>query len=100
MSSMPILTDHSAEHQVSLPPRLVLEILSPSTWRRDLGAKREAYAAGGVQDYWVIAPETPSVTCYRLDGQVYREEVHLGGEHTWMARPPFQVALSPARLVA
>lgn len=35
-------------------PILVAEVLSPSTERRDLGIKRDAYLRWGVKDYWVI----------------------------------------------
>ena len=37
-------------------PDFVLEILSPSTWRYDLGAKRDRYAALGVGEYWLHDP--------------------------------------------
>jgi len=33
---------------------LVIEILSPATREYDLGKKRDAYAAGGVGEYWMI----------------------------------------------
>jgi Uma2 family endonuclease len=36
------------------PADLVIEILSPATRDYDLGEKREAYAAGGVPEYWMI----------------------------------------------
>ncbi|MGQ0649537.1 MAG: Uma2 family endonuclease [Gemmatimonadaceae bacterium] len=35
-------------------PILVVEILSGSTRRRDLGLKRDLYAAFGIPEYWVI----------------------------------------------
>ena len=35
-----------------LPPTFVLEIGSPSTWRRDAGEKRDIYARIGVSEYW------------------------------------------------
>ena len=40
-------------------PDFVLEIVSPSTWRRDLGAKRARYAALGVGEYWLHDPPRP-----------------------------------------
>jgi Uma2 family endonuclease len=36
------------------PADLVVEILSPATRDYDLGDKRDAYAAGGVPEYWMI----------------------------------------------
>ena len=38
--------------EVGKPPDYVLEIASPSTARRDLGAKRDLYARIGVGEYW------------------------------------------------
>ena len=39
------------------PPLLVLEVLSESTWRSDLGPKLDAYAAMGIAEYWLYDPE-------------------------------------------
>ena len=37
-------------------PDFVLEIGSPSTWRQDLGPKRDLYASLGVGEYWKFDP--------------------------------------------
>ena len=37
-------------------PDLMVEILSPSTARRDWGVKRELYAKHGVKEYWITDP--------------------------------------------
>ena len=37
-------------------PELALEILSRSTWRKDVTAKRLLYEALGVGEYWIIDP--------------------------------------------
>ena len=39
------------------PPLLVLEVLPESTWRADLGPKRDTYAAMGIAEYWLYDPE-------------------------------------------
>ncbi|MFV1996366.1 MAG: Uma2 family endonuclease, partial [Verrucomicrobiales bacterium] len=39
-------------------PDLVVEILSPSTAKFDLGHKKAIYARCGVLEYWVVDPET------------------------------------------
>ena len=51
------------------PPDFVLEVASESTFRRDLGVKRDDYAAFGIPEYW------------RFDetGEYYGER--LAGEH-------------------
>ena len=38
--------------EVGKAPDFVMEIASPSTWRRDLGEKRDVYARMGVREYW------------------------------------------------
>ncbi len=42
--------------EVSLegPADLVIEVLSPATRDYDMGEKRDAYASGGVPEYWII----------------------------------------------
>lgn len=57
-------------------PDLVLEIVSPSTWRTDLDAKRNRYAALGVGEYWLHDPhanfKSPALAGYRLFGRSYK----------------------------
>jgi Uma2 family endonuclease len=53
------------------PPRLVCEILSPSTRGRDLIRKRSLYARFGVPWYWVVDPDGRSFEELQLDGDAY-----------------------------
>jgi Uma2 family endonuclease len=53
------------------PPDIVVEILSPSTRARDVGRKKEIYAALGVPEYWVVDPERRAVTVFALRGGAY-----------------------------
>lgn len=45
-------------------PDLVVEILSPSTAATDLRDKRDDYRAAGVPAYWILDPDTRSVTVW------------------------------------
>jgi len=45
-------------------PDLVVEILSPSTMRRDRSHKKDVYAQCGVQEYWLVSPGDKSVEVY------------------------------------
>ena len=47
-------------------PSLAVEILSPSTRRRDMTIKLSKYRHAGVQEYWIIDPETREVMVYDL----------------------------------
>ena len=62
-------------------PDFVLEVLSPSTWKRDL-AKRKTYARLGVEEYFVFDPTgdfiQPMLQGYRLDWGRYRPMAGLG----------------------
>ena len=51
-------------------PDLVVEILSPSTARRDWGVKRELYAKHGVKEYWVADPANKTVWVMLLNGGI------------------------------
>lgn len=42
------------ETRITAAPEIVVEILSPSTARRDRGAKRRLYEKFGVREYWLI----------------------------------------------
>ena len=66
------------------PPDLVVEILSESTWKKDVGVGREIadkmrhYQSVGVSEYWIYNPELlqqkkgiPFFTGYALQGNRY-----------------------------
>ena len=48
-------------------PDLVIEILSPSTRRRDRLVKWNLYQRAGVREYWLVNPEEQSVQVMLLD---------------------------------
>ena len=50
-------------------PILVAEIRSRTTWRRDVGPKRDLYLALGVPEYWIVDGDERAVTVVR-PGQV------------------------------
>ncbi len=46
-------------------PALVIEVLSPSTRKRDREVKRRLYARSGVREYWLVDPDLNAVTVHR-----------------------------------
>ena len=48
-------------------PDLVIEILSPSTRRRDLITKHAKYAEAGVREYWIVDIDAQSVVVYDFE---------------------------------
>lgn len=55
-------------------PDLAVEVISPTSRRRDRVTKLNAYAALGVSEYWIIDPEAHTLECFTLD-------VGKGGYH-------------------
>jgi Uma2 family endonuclease len=53
-------------------PDLVVEILSPSTARRDLGEKLRLYADSGIREYWIVDPEAKTFEFLVNDGGAFR----------------------------
>ena len=48
------------------PPNLVVEILSDSTAHLDKRTKLKVYASTGVEELWLVDPETKSIKIYFL----------------------------------
>ncbi|MBR1397452.1 MAG: Uma2 family endonuclease [Selenomonadaceae bacterium] len=58
-------------------PDLVVEILSPSTARRDKNEKFFAYEKYGVKEYWIVSPEAKSVDVYHnINGKFVLDNVY------------------------
>lgn len=58
-------------------PDLVVEILSKSTMKRDIGLKKKVYAKYGVKEYWIVSHWSKSIEVYYLtDGVFELDEVY------------------------
>ena len=66
------------------PPDFVLEVSSPSTVKRDIGSKREIYAAARVPEYWLFDPLgeylQPRLQGFRLVNGQYAALAATGAE--------------------
>ena len=67
-------------------PDLVIEVISPSTAKRDRTVKLDLYRQLGVAEYWVVVPDAEQVELWRLGAGVAEPErytdrvpVRLGG---------------------
>ena len=90
----------TAGRRLTGTPLLVVEILSPSTRRRDLQVKRRLYEAGGVPAYWLIDPTGPRLTLLELDATGrYTQRADLIGTATYEATIPYPVTVDLARLL-
>ncbi|MBR1858865.1 MAG: Uma2 family endonuclease [Selenomonadaceae bacterium] len=70
-------------------PDLIIEVLSESTMKNDLGVKKDAYEKHGVKEYWIVDPWSQRVDVYLLaDGKftsggiykVHNEDTELKNE--------------------
>ena len=84
---------------VAAPPLLVVEVLSPSTRRFDLLTKRSVYEDFRVVSYWIVDPDTPSLTVLELRGGTYVEVAAATGEETVSVQRPFPLSITPSALV-
>ena len=59
-------------------PDLVVEVLSPSTARRDKGYKKDVYESSGVPEYWIVDTMNKSVEVYLLrDGKYFMDNLYI-----------------------
>jgi Uma2 family endonuclease len=58
-----------AESHAPFAPALVVEALSPWSADRDVGPKFAAYEEHGVQEYWVLDPDTRAHRFYHRQGE-------------------------------
>src|SRR5262249_8451579 len=51
-------------------PDFIVEVLSPSTEKKDRGVKKDDYEAHGVAEYWIVDPKAETIEQYLLvDGE-------------------------------
>lgn len=86
------------EKNIQGAPDLVVEILSPSTRKRDLGIKRALYERVGVREYWLVDPAPETIQVYRLDAAGFQPTTILsaaaGDVLTTPLLPGFEVRLA------
>lgn len=80
-------------------PVLAVEVLSPSTRLIDLNLKKAAFEEAGVAHYWVIDPERPAITAWRLEAGAWTEVGSAAGDEELTLTEPFAVRLAPAELI-
>lgn len=88
----------SFESEVTIPPILAVEILSPSSRSTDLVRKPEVLGKFGCEHYWVIDPLHPAIRVFRLAEGAYLSDVVVEGDDLFSAAEPFQVGFRPVDL--
>jgi Uma2 family endonuclease len=73
--------DPRRQNRFWLGADLALEVVSEDKPERDLVDKRGDYAEGGVPEYWIVNPQTETITVLRLRDGAYEEAgVYRRGE--------------------
>lgn len=72
------LMDQSAVFRI--PAQLAVEVVSPSSVKRDYEEKPPEYANKGISEYWIVDPMTLKVTVCLLDKGRYSKAVFTGNQ--------------------
>ncbi len=91
-------TDSRRQNKFWLGADLALEVVSEEKPERDLIEKRGDYAEGRVPEYWIVNPQTQTITVLGLSGEAYLEAglYHRGEIAVSASLPDFSVAVSAA----
>ena len=84
---------------ITRPLLLAVEVLSPSTRRKDAVLKRSKYEDSGVAGFWIVDPETPSITAFDLIDGHYELAGDATGDGAVTLIRPFAVTVIPSALV-
>ncbi len=68
------------KREITGPPDLTVEIISPGSARLDRTVKRKLYAVHGVRYYWLVDPLVRRLEEYELVGNAYRLRSRAEGE--------------------
>jgi len=63
-----VIVEHA---RVNGPPRLIVEVLSPTTTRKDRLKKMQIYQRANVVHYWLVNPEDRTLECFMLRDGLY-----------------------------
>ena len=86
------------DDKVEGAPLLAVEVLSPSSRRRDVGDKLTAYRDAGVPSYWVFDPLNPRLQVWALEDGAYVQVADVSGDEEWTSTAPYAVPVRPADL--
>lgn len=79
---------------------LAVEVISPSSRRKDAIYKRSKYEDSGVTHYWIIDPEAPSILALELVDGHYVTVGEATGDQALSLDRPFPVTVVPSALIS
>jgi Uma2 family endonuclease len=80
-------------------PDLVIEVLSPSTAKRDRGVKFDVYERHGVREYWLIDLEAQFIEVYRHEDGAFKRHGLYSGEEAFTSAV-LGIEVKPAAILA
>jgi len=86
------------QHGLPAAPALAVEVLSPSTRLIDHTLKRSRFEVAGCPSYWVVDPQTPSLTAWELGASGYTELAHVVSDEEFETALPYPVTIIPTDL--
>ena len=84
------------QEKVEGAPDLVVEVLSPSTFYKDLRKKMAVYSQFGVKEYWIVDPERKTIELYCRGKEELELASRFSAEETFESPlfPGFHIAVS------
>ena len=71
-------------------PDMIVEILSPSTFKKDVYEKFALYEESGVKEYWIVHPKDKTVTVFLLQ-ENGKYDAGITYEHEWKGKVPVHI---------
>jgi len=60
------------KHCIDGVPDLAMEVISEHSWQRDRIEKKALYEQAGLQEYWIVDPDSETIEVFALTGGVYQ----------------------------
>ncbi|MDD9207544.1 Uma2 family endonuclease [Georgenia sp. 10Sc9-8] len=95
-----VRNDDVGPTNITAPLSLAVEVLSPSTRRKDSVLKRSKYEECGVSAYWIVDPAEPAVLALDLVDGRYTTATRATGDGVARIERPFGVEVCPRELVS
>ena len=94
-----VVTGRDLHQSVADSMILAVEVSSPSSRRKDAVYKFSKYQDEGVPSYWIVDPDTPSITAYEWRDGRYGVVGEAAGDTPLTLALPFPVTIVPSDLV-
>jgi Uma2 family endonuclease len=94
-----VAKDRVGAENITEPLALAVEILSPSTRRKDMVLKRSKYEDARVVSYWIVDPGVPSFVAYDPVAGRYVEVARASGSDSAEVTLPFPASVVRSTLV-